>query len=119
MNKTRSEPTYTYLPFFRQGSIYVIRSGDLYKIGRTVSVAHRLYALKATASLPLEVVYSAAVNDYVLTEYELHQQFKQKRVSGEWFRLGPRDLTRIRGYLEREQRLFRAHAQQVQEATSL
>lgn len=63
--------------------VYLIRNGDLHKIGRTDNLKRRMKQLE-----PDEVVQVLETDRSRDLEYELHQQFKAKRLpQSEYFRL--------------------------------
>ena len=74
------------------GFVYLIRNGDLHKIGRTDNLQKRLKQLK-----PDEVVQVLETDRSRDLEYELHQQFKEKRLpQTEYFRLDEAELNAAR-----------------------
>ena len=74
------------------GFVYLIRNGDLHKIGRTHNLEKRLKQLK-----PDEVVQVLETDRSRDLEYELHQQFKDKRLpQTEYFRLDEAEVERAR-----------------------
>lgn len=79
-----------------QGYVYVIESElGIYKIGRTKNVDARMTQLK---SLPfkIELVHTIACEDDQQFEQELHDRFKDKRKTGEWFNLTKDDIEQLR-----------------------
>jgi hypothetical protein len=79
-----------------QGYLYIISSElGFYKIGRTKNVAARMTQLK---SMPLKVesVHTIACEDEIKFEKELHERFKDKRKSSEWFVLDENDIEELR-----------------------
>jgi hypothetical protein len=75
----------------RRGQIYFIRLDDRVKIGKSLDVKRRL----ASFSNPLMHVL-ATEPGYTIRERQLHGQFAELRVAGEWFRLEPPLTTYIR-----------------------
>ena len=74
------------------GFVYLIRNGDLHKIGRTDNLQKRLKQLK-----PDEVVQVLETDRSRDLEHELHQQFKKKRLpQTEYFRLDEAEVERAR-----------------------
>ena len=74
------------------GYVYLVRNGDLHKIGRTDNLENRLKQLK-----PDEVVQVLETDRSRDLEYELHQQFKDKRLpQTEYFRLDEAELNAAR-----------------------
>lgn len=86
----------------RPGFVYVVRCGPYFKIGRTVAVGPRMATLGIQLPHPLEVVWTASVDDMVAEERFLHEQFSGKRMNGEWFDLSDDDLATIRDWFRQE-----------------
>lgn len=76
--------------------LYVIgmQGSQAVKIGWTGDVAGRLSGLQTGSPFPLVVMWQQEVPAAPLVEAALHQRFKDKRVRGEWFDLGP-DAVRV------------------------
>ena len=65
--------------------VYLIKNGDLYKIGRTDNLQRRLKQLQ-----PCTVIQTLETNRSRDLEYELHQKYKSRRLpQTEYFRLTP------------------------------
>jgi len=74
------------------GYVYLVRNGDLHKIGRTDNLQRRLQQLQ-----PDEVVQVLETDRSRDLEYELHQQFKAKRLpQTEYFRLDEAEVNAAR-----------------------
>jgi excisionase family DNA binding protein len=67
--------------------VYVIRAGEMVKIGKAVNVAKRLKGLQTASPVPLSVIHTIASDDGDALEIELHRRFAAHRANGEWFRL--------------------------------
>ena len=79
------------------GYVYLIRNGDLHKIGRTNNPEKRFRQLK-----PDEVIKVARTDRSRDLEYELHQMFKDKRLpQTEYFRLAEADVMTVALALDR------------------
>lgn len=79
------------------GVVYVIRCGDFYKIGRTEGTAEdRMRKLQAGNPHKLELVCTLPDPDPCEVERILHDAYRSRRVSGEWFQLSAMDLDSIR-----------------------
>lgn len=79
-----------------QGYVYIISSElGFYKIGRTKNVASRMTQLKSMP-LKVELVHTIACEDELKFEKELHERFKDKRKSGEWFSLSEKDIEELK-----------------------
>ena len=74
------------------GYVYLVRNGDLHKIGHTDNVQRRMQQLK-----PDEVVQVLATDRSRNLEHELHIQFKDKRIpQTEYFRLNEGEVEEAR-----------------------
>jgi hypothetical protein len=74
------------------GTVYVIRSGEHYKIGHTKNLVHRLRALQSHAPITLAVMVTIDTPHALALERFLHQALAHLRTQGEWFQLSPYDL---------------------------
>ena len=83
------------------GFIYVIKSGEYHKIGRTINLERRLRDISSTVGpiAELALVHSFGVDDTIQAEAELHERFSDKRIRGrgEWFDLSQEDVDYICG----------------------
>lgn len=78
------------------GHVYIIRNGDLHKIGRSRRLGSRLNQLK-----PDEVVCTCLVSDPELVEATLHRMFRERRLpQSEYFRLTQIELDQALSILE-------------------
>lgn len=74
------------------GYVYLIRNGDLHKIGRTDNLDRRLKQLQ-----PCVLVQSLKTDRSRDLEYELHKRFKDKRIpQTEYFRLDEAEVNLVR-----------------------
>jgi len=91
--KVKSQPSPTSK---EKGFVYLVRNGDLYKIGITTDLKRRLSELK-----PDEVVNTVKRSDYEEVEKKIHKQFKRLRVpQTEYFRLTEADLAEVEALME-------------------
>lgn len=77
--------------------VYLIRaSNGVVKIGKTRNLAQRLKDLNTASPLDLELLGSVyyALGDQL--ELELHAQYADKRIKGEWFDLNEDDIEAIK-----------------------
>ena len=65
--------------------IYIIRSGEYYKVGITNNVKKRLGDLQVGNPVKLEVIRAFTVHNPYLREDMVHQALKDYHVRGEWF----------------------------------
>ena len=71
-----------------KGWVYIIRNGDLYKIGITQNIRRRMKQLR-----PDEIISSLKTNNYIILEKKLHKLFKSKRIpQTEYFRLSHNEV---------------------------
>jgi hypothetical protein len=75
------------------GSVYLIRSGRHYKIGRSKAVGRREYELAIQLPERVQKVREIRTDDPVGVEAYWHNRFAAKRKNGEWFELGAADIT--------------------------
>jgi hypothetical protein len=87
------------------GYVYIVKSGDLYKIGKTISLRKRMASLNVGKP---RIIRAVRVADYSLVEKLLHVMFADKRVTGEWFKLSADDVLRAGAFLT-ENAIFFAH----------
>ena len=81
-----------------KGFVYLVRNGDLYKIGVTTDLKRRLSELK-----PDEVVNTVKRSDYAEIERKIHKRFKRLRVpQTEYFRLTEADLAAVEALMEQQ-----------------
>ena len=70
------------------GIIYLIRNGDLHKIGTTTNLQRRMKELK-----PDKIIRTLERTDYREIEKELHRKYKDVRLpQSEYFRLSDQQL---------------------------
>lgn len=79
------------------GSVYLIKCGDAYKIGRTRNLAQRL----AGMTLPYKprIIYVLSYSDPGMVEMTLHQMFDHCRLNGEWFALSADEVLAVKAYM--------------------
>ena len=78
-----------------KAGVYLVRNGDLHKIGRTENLQRRLEQLR-----PGVLVQWLETDRSRDLEYELHQRFKEKRIpQTEYFRLDEREVSQARSAL--------------------
>jgi len=75
--------------------VYLIRNGDLYKIGRTDNLERRMHELR-----PDQQVEALQTNRSHEVEKELHNRFGAKRIpQTEYFRLSQNDVAAVQALL--------------------
>jgi predicted GIY-YIG superfamily endonuclease len=79
-----------------KGFVYLIRNGDLHKVGITTDLKRRLNELQ-----PDEVVNTVKCKNYEQLEKDIHARFKAKRLpQSEYFRLTTKELEEIENMME-------------------
>lgn len=81
-----------YAPAGTFGSVYLIRSGRYYKVGRSNAAGRREYELAIQLPEKVAVVHSIKTDDPVGIEAYWHTRFKESRKNGEWFALTSDDV---------------------------
>lgn len=84
------------MSFWNPGYVYILKSGDLYKIGQSAKPRKRFRQLRTGSALPIEVVYMTKTPHYKVVEKILHNRLASKRVRGEWFALSEVDIQYIK-----------------------
>ena len=77
------------------GFVYLFKSSDLYKIGKSIDTLNRKRQVERDVREDLREVHRFESNDYTRAEAILHQRYAAKRVRGEWFDLSETDLAEI------------------------
>jgi hypothetical protein len=79
------------------GSVYLIRCGEVFKIGRSKNLGRRL----AQMSLPHKprIVFWRWYADPGRVEVALHQLFDHRRLNGEWFSLSEDEVMRAKVFM--------------------
>ncbi|UZR93726.1 GIY-YIG nuclease family protein [Chondrinema litorale] len=79
--------------FHRGKCVYIIKTGKLFKIGKTKDLHERLAAYRTHLPAEFKVIRQYLADNMDEVEQSLHVLFQHKRVKGEWFELKQDDLT--------------------------
>ena len=85
------------------GSVYLMKSGQFFKIGMTNATGRREYELAIQLPEKLKVVHEIKTDCPAALEAYWHARFATKRCNGEWFELATSD---IKSFTRRRQFLF-------------
>ena len=80
------------------GYLYIVKCGDFdyYKIGVSkAAVGGRLSNLQSGCPFPLKMIDVFYCTHYSQLEHELHQKYRSKNISGEWYELTDKELAEI------------------------
>lgn len=72
-------------PLDRGGYVYLVRSGEYYKIGISAEPEKRIAGLQVGSPYPIETIHIQMSADYIGLERHLHAVYSDYRVTGEWF----------------------------------
>ena len=80
------------------GYIYLFKSDEFYKIGRSHQPEIRFKAVAASVPFETKFIHKIYTDDTKSAERFFHAKFAQKRVKGEWFRLETKDIEYIKSF---------------------
>jgi hypothetical protein len=80
----------------KDGCVYLIKTGDFYKVGRSNDFDRRLREIKTTLPEEAILVHAIETDDAEGIEKYWHNRFDLKRGRGEWFKLSVEDIKAFR-----------------------
>lgn len=80
----------------RKGFVYLLKTGEFYKIGMTKNVQKRITTLQTATPHKIELLAYKESDNACDDEKTAHKLFKDYRVSGEWFKLPTELVTALK-----------------------
>jgi len=84
----------------KRGVVYLVKGNDSYKIGRSVNFELREHYLMTKLPFAVEVIHTIKTTDSVSVERFWHDRFSERRIRGEWFELGEKEVAEFKAYAE-------------------
>lgn len=79
------------------GQVYVLKAGQQYKIGVTTgAVEDRIKQLQTGSSAKISLVHTIPAWRPYRVESLLHAQYAHKHTRGEWYKLSPYDIRKLK-----------------------
>ena len=77
-------------------AVYIMKSGDAYKIGFTNDVKSRMIDIQLANPNLITLEHVIYTNNHVEVESMLHEIFSAKNIRGEWYMLSDTDVAHIK-----------------------
>ena len=74
------------------GYVYLMKSGNYYKLGRSINVERRNYEIGIKLPEKFDIIHKIKTDDSAGIEAYWQNRFQDKRKQGEWFDLSSGDI---------------------------
>lgn len=81
-----------YQSAINEGIVYLLKSGEFYKIGRSDDIERRVKQIATSLPEKLTLIHSIRTDDTSGIEAYWHRRFDEQRANGEWFQLSQSDI---------------------------